>query len=474
MLQRERKRGKVMAEIGNYYEFDGDIDELELDDDLEEFDVELNCSKGESADEALQDENTKQIVDSITFDDIIGYEKIKKQLKQILGYIKNPEPYKKLGVQMPKGIFLVGDPGLGKTMLASAFVNASGLPSYVLHRIGDDSSFPLHMEEVFEEASEKAPSVILLDDMDKFSGKQRDRSIFNTLQSLIDSVRDKEVYIIATANEESMPSSLLRPGRFDFHIDVEYPSVDDMGLLMSHFLEGKPISSDISPDDIASAISTSSPIKIKTTINKAVMVAASKGENEASVEDFLEAFLEIPFEDGEWKKDHKRLEETAYHEAGHAVVAEACVKGSVGFVSAISSRDSGGQTVYGPSQSRRRPHFIVTALAGKAAVENCLPYMASGCRNDIGKARSVIKDGITDSALYGYEHILQSDDDTQTLGGAKLKYYEDAARRILNTNKGLFDAMVAILMDRGYLLHSDIARLEETYPVDNSMTLALY
>lgn len=456
-------------------EFEGiSLDELM---NLKEVEDELNDEVNDN-----MNEDVKDIIDSTTFDDIIGYEKYKKQLKQILGFIHNKENYQKLKVEAPKGIVLNGAPGVGKTMLASAFINDSKLPSFIIHRVGDDSSFPKIMKEIFEKASLNAPSIILLDDMDKFNGKERDKTIFNTLQSLIDSVRNKEVYIIATVNDDRcMPKSLLRSGRFDFKIDVDYPSKEDVNKLINYFIKDRPISSSVNIDDITSAISDQTPINIKSTINKAMMIAASKSKEEASIEDFLEAFLEVPLEENEWKKDERKLEETAFHEAGHCLISEICNKGSVGFVSVISSRLSGGMNILKHNDKPiRRPHYIITSLGGKVAVETNLSYLASGCYSDIDKASTEVATGLRCSALGGYQYVY-SDNDTPELdselanvAAAKLKYYEDVTRCIINSNKPLLNALVDVLKEKGYLLASDIAKLEEVYPLDNKLALSLY
>lgn len=257
------------------------LDECDYDDDFE-------GDENEAEDYNLTSDEKSNIVDSTTFDDIIGYKDIKKQLRQILGFIKDPSPYERLGADAPKGIFLLGNPGLGKIMLSSAFINASGLPYHILHKNGDDKSFQLEMAQVFEEARQNSPSIILLDDIDKFSGQRGAKGNFHTLQSLIDSVRREKIYIIATCNDDDdIPSSLIRPGRFDFRIEVGYPSSEDKRKLMEAFLRGKKISKSLLPSDIAAAMRSISPIGMKTTINKAVIVAASKKKEEIGIEDFL-------------------------------------------------------------------------------------------------------------------------------------------------------------------------------------------
>lgn len=258
-------------------------DEDYLLDNLDDI-MEIKEEKGITNEEALKElerinsneEKTKNnIVNGTSFDDVIGYDDIKEKLNLFLGYIKNPTPYKELGVDSPKGILLFGNPGTGKTMLSSAFINAAKLPYYIVHKFGDESFTNKYLEKVFEKARENAPSIILIDDMYKLASNKNNRSVFHCIQSLIDSVKKEDVYIIATVNDiDMLPNSLLRDGRFDSKIFVDSLTEKDKKLLLDHYLKGKKLEKGINTDDIAAATTVGTPAEIKTSINTALMVAA--------------------------------------------------------------------------------------------------------------------------------------------------------------------------------------------------------
>ena len=152
-------------------------------------------------------------------DKIIGYSSIKRELKQISDTLKNREAYDKLGVSSPRGLLLYGDPGVGKSLMAAAIIEESGRPAYICRKDKPNGDFVKYIKETFDKAAENAPSIVFLDDMDKFTnGDERhpDAEEYVTVQSCIDEVRGKEVFVLATVNNiRNLPRSLRRAGRFD-------------------------------------------------------------------------------------------------------------------------------------------------------------------------------------------------------------------------------------------------------------------
>ena len=136
------------------------------------------------------------------FDEIIGYEDIKTELKIIYDIISNPDKYKKLGVNQPKGLLLHGAPGVGKTTMAKSFVNATDRKVFTCRKKKPDGEFVKDITELFEKAKENAPSIVFLDDMDKYANEDeahKNAEAFVTLQTCIDDVKDMDIFIIATA-----------------------------------------------------------------------------------------------------------------------------------------------------------------------------------------------------------------------------------------------------------------------------------
>ena len=161
------------------------------------------------------------------FDKIIGYSSLKKELMQISDTLKNRQFYDKLGVSAPRGLLLHGEPGVGKSLMASAIIEDSGRPVFCCRKDEPNGDFVKKIKATFDKAMESAPSIVFLDDMDKFANGDKshpDAEEYVTVQSCIDEAKGKEVFVLATANDiDCLPDSLCRPGRFDRTIEVEVP-----------------------------------------------------------------------------------------------------------------------------------------------------------------------------------------------------------------------------------------------------------
>lgn len=174
------------------------------------------------------------------FDRIIGYDAIKNELLQICDMIKNKEVYKKLGAKLPQGILLYGKPGLGKRLMAKSIIEESGLKTYTIRKNKGNGDFIAYITETFQTAKEHAPSIVFLDDMDKFANEDSnhcDTEEYVAVQSGIDEVKHCGVFVIATVNEIwKLPKSLKRSGRFDRKIEVRPPSDNDANRIISYYL----------------------------------------------------------------------------------------------------------------------------------------------------------------------------------------------------------------------------------------------
>lgn len=177
------------------------------------------------------------------FDKVIGYDAIKLEIARICDVIKNSDKYQKLGVKISKGLLIYGEPGVGKTLLANAFIEECGKKYYFCRKNLPDDEFIKYIKKTFEDAKNNAPSLVLLDDFDKFANEDKDHKNaeeYVTIQSCIDDVKFSEVFVIATANDlQLVPDSLLRAGRFDTSIEIKAPKGIDAEMIIKHYLSGK-------------------------------------------------------------------------------------------------------------------------------------------------------------------------------------------------------------------------------------------
>ena len=419
------------------------------------------------------------------FDKVIGYTTIKEQLFQILDMIRNRDVYARIGAKVPCGTLLVGDPGLGKTLLATSFIEASGLPALTVRKTKGDLYFTDYLTETFEAAAEKAPCIVFLDDLDKFSNSDRahrDAEAFVAVQAGIDEVRNKDVFVIATANDMSkLPDSLTRDGRFDRVIHVGSPSREDAEKIIAYYLSDKKIDPAVSMTDLSRMISYSSCAELSTLLNEAAVYAAYRRNETVGMQDFVNAVLRKTYQTGDVEYTFNSDDETnrlALHEAGHLVVSEVLDPGSVGFVSIRPFENGAGSSMIGGFVHRcksatRRPHVILGLLGSKAAVElfHC-DRVASGCSDDLRRATRLIMEGITQNSTAGCGLLDVSRDTSEQMNSrheaatlVQLENYLMKARDILLKNRAFLEGVTEELKEKGYLLYSDVQRIKETVGV---------
>ena len=236
------------------------------------------------------------------FDKIIGYDAVKNELIRMADVLAHSEVYSALGVSVPRGLLLHGDPGVGKTLMVNSLIEASGLPSFTCRRNIPDGDFVLRINEVFDEASKKAPAIVFLDDLDKFAKSEVDsfnQEEFVAVQAAIDNLNGKQVFVVATANDiDFLPPSLVRPGRFDKTLRIHNPSGQEAVEIIQHYLSGKPLEDDIDVSYIAKLLQNQSCAVLETAVNAAGVLAGFDRANRISMHHFvlgcLETVHEIP------------------------------------------------------------------------------------------------------------------------------------------------------------------------------------
>ena len=315
------------------------------------------------------------------FDKIIGYASVKKELQQIADVLKNGEIYSKLGVSAPNGLLIHGSPGLGKTLMATCVIEASGRPHFICRKNKPNGDFVKAIKETFAKAVENAPSIILLDDMDKFTNgneRQRDAEEYVTVQSCIDEVKGKNVFVLATANNiRTLPQSLVRAGRFDRVIEICVPVGEDAEKIIEHYIKDKPFAADVEVKNIAKIMNGHSCAELETVINEAGIYAGYERSEKITMQHFIEACLRTVFDvpvkvasdnETDWidnmENPNCQTTQIIYHEAGHAVITEILSPNSVALVSAYNRRSgSGGFTVYYKNQNELEIVIIFHIMA---------------------------------------------------------------------------------------------------------------
>ena len=415
------------------------------------------------------------------FDKIFGYRSIKKELETLTDMMTNEEKYKKLGVSIPRGLLLYGNPGVGKTLMATCFIESSGRPCFTVRKDKADGDFVNEIKNTFNKAKEAAPSIVFLDDLDKFSdskGHNSNDEEYVTVQACMDDIKEYNVFVIATANDKRfLPDSLIREGRLGRMISVDNPKGQDAVDIIRHFLEGKEFVNEVNAEDVAKMIGGSSCAELESSINEAGIFAGIQGKEKIDFEDLKRGIMRIMFSAPESLEDvpEEVLLATAYHEAGHTVIAEITSPGSVGLVSIlVHDGPTRGITSlietdrYWDDKSNLEDR-VKTTLGGKAATEIIYGKTDIGANDDLQRAYRIVSrfvDNYCSFSFDSFDHPGSSDE----LRGRKdcritheiERYYFDT-KRVLVEHKQFLDAIAKALVEKKILVSSEIQEIKKQF-----------
>ncbi len=354
----------------------------------------------------------------ITFNDVAGIDEAKRELLEIVDFLKSPGKYRKLGARIPKGVLLVGPSGVGKTLLARAIAGEAGVPffsaagsEFMEMLVGVGSS---RVRDLFKMAREGQPSLIFIDEIDAI-GRQRGMGIGGghdereqTLNQILVEMdgfdaRTDVIVLAATNRPDMLDPALVRPGRFDRRVTIPLPDLKDREQIIKIHMRGKPFESDVQIDRIAKKTVGFSGADLENMLNEAAILAARANKIAISQIDVDEAALKVTM--GSERKTLQTEEErklTAYHEAGHALVSAFVPEmDAVSRVSIVARGASLGHTSFPPERDRynetktRLLSIIATMLGGRSAEEVVYNEISIGASDDINKASQVARSMVT-------------------------------------------------------------------------------
>jgi cell division protease FtsH len=346
---------------------------------------------------------------SVNFNDVAGVEEAKKELVEVVDFLKNPGKYRKIGARTPKGAILIGPAGVGKTLLARAVAGEANVPFFSMAGsefmemlVGVGAS---RVRDLFQQAKSSAPSIIFIDEIDAI-GRQRGRGMMGghdereqTLNQILVEMdgftpNDKVVVIAATNRGDLLDPALLRPGRFDRRVILDMPDKKGRKEILKIHARGKKFVKGIDWDRVADRTVGFSGADLENMLNEAAILAARVDKKQIEMEDIEEAATKVKL--GPAKKKLQSEEDrkiTAYHEGGHAIVTHYLSKmDPVHRISIVARGMSLGHTLIPPAADRthetktRIKQQITAILGGRAAEEIVFNEMTSGAANDIQKA----------------------------------------------------------------------------------------
>ncbi len=360
-----------------------------------------------------------------TFADVAGADEEKEEMAEIVDFLKDPKKFNELGARIPKGVLLVGPPGTGKTLLARAVAGEAGVPffsisgsDFVEMFVGVGAS---RVRDLFGEAKKNAPAIVFIDEMDAV-GRQRGAGLggghdereqtLNQLLVEMDGFGANEgvIVIAATNRPDILDKALLRPGRFDRQITVNYPDVKGREDILKVHSRGKPLGPDVNLATIAKSTSGFTGADLENLLNEAALLAVRHGKKAITQEEIEEATIKVVM--GTEKKSHVVRDKdkliTSYHEAGHAVVSYFLpTQDPVHQISIVRRGMAAGYTMYLPTDEKghmtknQMLEQICSLLGGRAAEQLTQDDICTGASNDIERAtdlarRMVTKFGMSD------------------------------------------------------------------------------
>lgn len=377
--------------------------------------------------------NSKKLVNAekpkVRFDDMAGNKEAKEEVVEIVDFLKYPDRYASIGAKIPKGVLLVGPPGTGKTLLAKAVAGEANVPffsmsgsSFIEMFVGLGAS---RVRDLFEMAKKEAPSIIFIDEIDAIgksraaggmiSGNDEREQTLNQLLAEMDGFNSDSspvIVLAATNRPEVLDPALLRPGRFDRQVLVDKPDFNGRVEILKVHIKSVKLSRDVDLQEIAKFTAGLAGADLANIINEAALLAGRANKKEVSQQDFKEAIERsiAGLEKKSRRISPKEKKIVAYHESGHAIIAE-MTKGAhpVNKVSIIPRGMAAlGYTLHTPEENRylMQKHELMAEvdvlLSGRAAEDVFLGEISTGASNDLERATDILKSMVS---YYGMSNV---------------------------------------------------------------------
>ena len=350
---------------------------------------------------------------SVTFDDVAGIDEAKAELQEVVEFLKYPERFTALGARIPKGVLLVGQPGTGKTLLARAVAGEAGVPFFNISGSEFVEMFvgvgAARVRDLFSQAKRNAPCIVFVDEIDAVGRHrgaglggghdEREQTLNQILVEMDGFETNTNIIVLAATNRpDILDPALLRPGRFDRRVTLDLPDIKGRIAILKVHSAGKPLAPEVTLDNLAKETPGFTGADLSNLVNEAAIMAARANKKSIFMDDFEEAVERIIA--GPERKSRvispREKEMTAYHEAGHALVAWMLPNADrVHKISIVSRGNMGGHTSLIPDEERylwtknQFSDMLAVTMGGRVAEQQIFDEVTTGASNDLERATKV-------------------------------------------------------------------------------------